>query len=555
MVADRPAPTRALSRRSPVVLLSAALVLLLTAWAAVAYIRADRGTPTCVEQVRLRVMAAPVIASALDRVARENAGSQPCVSVEVQARPSATVVRELADGEDVADAWLPESTFWLRRARAAGAFEVPGQGTSVASTPVVLAVNERVARRSGWPARPLTWASLVGARAGAIQVGLPDPAVDPVGVGALLGARVLADDNRDSAATVAATLRRLAERTFSPAEDASSLAPNRDLPGRVDAVAASEQAVLEHNALAAAGKLVAAYPEIEVPWLDLPYAVLPAAQARTRDAAAGFLARLLTGEARETFTGYGFRTSAGFPPAMPAGDRLRAEERRPVALPAEETVSDVLTGWSGVQRSARILTLLDVSGSMAAAVPGGGTRLDATVRAAQEGAALLLDNSELGIWAFSTKVDGDRDYREILPVGPLGGQRKQLTEALADVRVKPQGGTGLYDSTLAAYRDARRNWTPGRINLVLVMTDGRNEDDDSIGRADFLAELKRLQEPRRPLPIIFIGLGADIDPEELNAIAKATGGRVFVTEQPGGMRRIFFSALADLSCLPPECRR
>ncbi|MGC5054897.1 substrate-binding and VWA domain-containing protein [Micromonospora sp. DT48] len=555
MVADRPAPTRVLSRRSPVVLLSAALVLLLAGWAAVAYIRADRGIPTCAEQVRLRVVAAPVIAPALDRVARANVGSQPCVSVEVQARPSATVVRELADDGDVGDVWLPESTFWLRRARAAGAFEVPGEGTSVASTPVVLAVNERVARRSGWPDKPLTWASLLGTRAEKIQVGLPDPAADPAGVGALLGARALADASEGSPATVAATLRGLAERTFSPAEEASSLIPNRDLPGRANAVAASEQAVLEHNALAATGKLVAAYPEVDVPWLDLPYVVLPAAQGRTRDAGGAFLDRLLTGEAREVFAGHGFRTSAGFPPAMPEDGRLRPEERQPVPLPAEEMVNDVLTGWSGVQRSARILTLLDISGSMAAPVPAGGTRLDATVRAAREGAELLLDNSELGIWVFSTKVDGDRDYREILPVRPLGGQRKKLTEALAEVRVKPQGGTGLYDSTLAAYRDARRNWIPGRINLVLVMTDGRNEDADTIGRADFLAELKRLQEPRRPLPIIFIGLGADIDPEELKAITKVTGGQVFVTEQPSGIRRIFFSALADLSCLPPECRR
>ncbi|PMR58772.1 hypothetical protein C1A38_22880 [Verrucosispora sp. ts21] len=555
MEADRRAPTRALSHRSPVVLLSAALVVLLAGWAAVAYVRADRGTPTCVEQVRLRVAAAPVIAPALDRVARANAGNQPCVSVEVQARPSAAVARELAEGADVADAWLPESTFWLRRARAAGAFEVPGAGTSVASTPVVLAVTERVARRSGWPAKPLTWKSLVGTKARQVQVGLPDPAADPAGAGALLGVRVLADDNGDSAATVAATLRRLATRTFSPAEQASTLTPGRDLPGRVDVVAASEQAVLEHNALTTSGKLVAAYPEIAVPWLDLPYVVLPAAQERVRDAAARLLTELLTATSRDIFVGHGFRTASGFPPAMPSDDRLRADELRPVPLPAEETVTDVLTGWSGVQRSARILTLLDVSGSMAAQVPGGGTRLDATVRAAEEGAALLLDNSELGVWAFATNLDGERDHQEILPVAPLGAQRDRLAEALAAVRVEPQGGTGLYDSTLAAYRDARRNWTPGRINLVLVMTDGRNEDADSIGRAALLAELKRMQEPRRPLPIIFIGLGGAIDPEELEAIAKVTGGRVFVTAQPSGMRRIFFSALADLSCLPPECRR
>ncbi|MEH0938187.1 substrate-binding domain-containing protein, partial [Micromonospora psammae] len=451
--------------------------------------------------------------------------------------------------------WLPESTFWLRRARAAGAFEVPGQGTSVASTPVVLAVTEPVARRSGWPRRPPTWKSLIGPKATKVKVGLPDPAVDPAGVGALLGVRALAAGERDPGGAVAGTLRRLAGRTFSPGGTAAALPPSGGLPGKAEAVATTEQAVLGHNALAGADKLVAAYPEVAVPSLDLPYVVLPAARDAVRDAAAGFLTDLLASASREVLTGYGFRTAAGYPPAVPRDRRLSPDVREPVPLPGEETVTEALTGWSGVQRSARILTVLDISGSMAARVPGGGTRLDATLAAAREGAGLLLDNSELGIWVFATKVDGDRDYREILPVRPLRAQRAAVAQRLAEVKVKPKGGTGLYDTTLAAYRDARRHWTPGRINLVLVMTDGRNEDTDSIGRGKFLTELKALQDPRRPLPVVFIGLGPDVDPDELNAIAKVTGGQVFRTAQPKGMRQIFFSALADLSCLPPECRR
>ncbi|MEV1142794.1 VWA domain-containing protein, partial [Micromonospora sp. NPDC049799] len=355
---------------------------------------------------------------------------------------------------------------------------------------------------------------------------------------------------------VTAALRRLAGRTFAPPNEGSALVPGQRLPGRADAVATTEQAVLEHNALAGPAKLVGAYPEVAVPALDLPYAVLPNARDAVRDAASRLLAELLTTRARDILAGFGFRTPAGFPPAIPRDGRLRAEELRPTPLPAEDVVTELLTGWSGVQRSARILTVLDISGSMAARVSGGETRLGATLKAAREGSGLLLDTSELGVWVFSTRVDSDRDHREILPVGPLtSAQRQRLAERLAEVRVKPRGGTGLYDTTLAAYRDARRNWTPGRINLVLVMTDGRNEDEESIGRAAFLAELAKLQDPRRPLPIVFIGLGRDVDPDELNAITTVTGGQVFRTEQPSGIRQIFFSALADLSCLPPECRR
>ncbi|MEV0805791.1 substrate-binding and VWA domain-containing protein [Micromonospora sp. NPDC050200] len=551
----RDVPARLLARRSPVVLLSAALVLLLVGWAGYGWLRDERVTPECLERVRLRVAAAPVVAPAVDRIARASVGRQPCVSIAVEPRESDAVAAELAGGAEVADAWLPESTFWLRRARAAGAFEVPGQGTSVASTPVVLAVTERAARRSGWPAKPLTWAPLLGPRARAGTVGLPDPAADPAGVGALLGVRELAAGERDPGGVVAATLRRLAGNTFSPAGTPAALPPGGGLPGRSDAVATTEQAVLGHNALAGADKLVAAYPEVAVPALDLPYVVLPAARDAVRGAAAGFLTDLLTSSSREVLTGYGFRTAAGYPPAMPRDRRLDPAVREPVALPAEATVTEMLTGWSGVQRTARILTVLDISGSMAARVPGGGTRLDATLAAAREGAGLLLDNSELGVWVFATKVDGDRDYREILPVRPLRAQRAALAQRLAEVKVKPKGGTGLYDSTLAAYRDARRHWTPGRINLVLVMTDGRNEDAEGIDRKKFLAELAAMQDPRKPLPIVFVGLGRDVDPEELKAIAEVTGGQVLRTDQPKGMRRLFFSALANLSCLPPECRR
>ena len=90
----------------------------------------------------------------------------------------------------------------------------------------------------------------------------------------------------------------------------------------------------------------------------------------------------------------------------------------------------------------------------------------------------------------------------------------------------------------------------------MIATDGKNDDANSIGRPTLLAELAKLNDPRRPLPIVFIGIGPGIDPGELNEIAAATtGGRVFLAPDPGGIRQIFFSALADLGCQPPACRK
>jgi len=115
------------------------------------------------------------------------------------------------------------------------------------------------------------------------------------------------------------------------------------------------------------------------------------------------------------------------------------------------------------------------------------------------------------------------------------------------------GATGLYDSTLAAYRAARQNFEPGRINTVIVMTDGRNEDKKSISRNQLLAELAKLQDPQRPIRIIGIGIGPDIDVGELQAIAGATGGQAFTTPDPTKIGDIFYSALSRVLCQPPVC--
>ena len=315
----------------------------------------------------------------------------------------------------------------------------------------------------------------------------------------------------------------------------------------------TEQEVL----LGAAGgrRQVAVYPPGAVPGPDYPYAALTTGPGR--DGATALLRALLAAEGAAAVTGHGLRTPRGeAPTGIPAGTGIRKAAYPPAALPAEPDAVALLNAWGGVHISSRMLAVFDISGSMAARVPGSSeTRLSATVKAAQGGAQLLLGTSEIGVWAFSTDLDGDRDYTEIAPVGPVGPRREEIVAKLGQMKVKPNGATGLYDTTLAAYRDATRNWTPGRINMVLILTDGKDDNASGISRGELLRELGRLVDRKRPVPILFIGVGPEIDPAELRQIAKATGGQVALTKQPSGIRQIFFTALAEFSCLPPKCRR
>jgi hypothetical protein len=555
-----PAPTPRRSRlREPAVLwLAALLVVVLVAWGSVAGLSSILRSSGCDQPTTVRVAAAPAIAEAVAAVARTVKPSD-CYEVEVLSRDSAGLADVLANppAETLPDAWVPESTFWLRRARSLGAFQAPETGTSVASSPVVLALTEPAAAQLGWPGRQIPWSALLAPTAHAVPVGIPDPATDPVGVSALMAIRAIAG----SGPADVAALRRVSPYAVARAADLYQRLPEAGTTrNTLNAFITSEQALARYNTRSeAVTPLVASYPDRGLPTLDFPYVVLPGAAGAARTGATRFLAALVAAAAQPAFGAQGFRAPDGrVLPGVLADAGARDQTVPAVPLPDDNALLELLNTWTGVHLSAQILGLVDISGSMADPLPGGtATKLSATIRAAQEGVGLLLDTTQVGLWVFSTQLDGNRDYRMIRPYTSLAGAgRAGLIGALGQVRVKQNGNTGLYDSVLAAYQAARRGWTPGRINVLLIATDGKNDDPTGgLSRPQLLSALRKLQDPRRPLPILFIGLSGGIDPAELRDIAGVTSGKVYVTKNPSGIRQIFFDALAGLACQPPACRR
>ena len=149
-------------------------------WVAVS---ARNTSPPCT-LAKVTVAATPDVAPAVTLVA--NGLNLPCAVIDVQSRDATQVAESLAisDGSPRPQLWLPDSTLALRRAGQLGAQDVPSSGPSMASSPVVLAVDADAAKGLGWPARTLTWAAVLAPGAAGIVTGIPDPARDPVGMGA-----------------------------------------------------------------------------------------------------------------------------------------------------------------------------------------------------------------------------------------------------------------------------------------------------------------------------------------------------------------------------------
>ncbi|GHE87740.1 hypothetical protein GCM10017786_19430 [Amycolatopsis deserti] len=508
-------------------------------WIATNVVRDQGG---CERPVVVRVAAAPAVAPAVAQVARRVAQTE-CAAFEVNAVDSAAVAQSLAlpSGGVRPDVWIPESTLQLRRAKGVGASGIAG-GTSIASSPVVFAVTEEAAKGLGWPGRAPTWSDVLGAPG--LTLGVPDPGRDPAGLSALIGVRAAVP----AADAYAATLRRLSPNAVPATDELFTRLADRTLAG----FPVSENALLRHNVrTGVAGTqsgLVATY-QSEAPALDYPFAVLGGAGESQRAAAGALLSALLGLEGTNALADAGFRTPDGRYLRDGTAQNVSDRTLPSPAVPTDAEVDALLGQWARINSSSRARVLIDVSGSMDVEVPGTGrTRMQLTTDAAARALSLFKPTSECSVWEFATRLDGDRDYREVLPMRPVSDQLASgAAERLRAIQATPDGDTGLYDTVLAAYRLATAEWQPGRLNLVIVLTDGRNDDDDGISRDALVAELTRLADPARPVAIIGIGIGPDVDVPELTAITVPTGGQAFAAPDPARIADVFYGALAGLT--------
>jgi hypothetical protein len=213
-------------------------------------------------------------------------------------------------------------------------------------------------------------------------------------------------------------------------------------------------------------------------------------------------------------------------------------------------ISQALGGWAAITVPGRVLGVFDVSGSMLQPVPtaGGATRAEVTQMAAAQGLTLFDDKWAVGMWLFSTEMVGKQPWQELVPISPLTSARSRLQASVKKIVPKKDGGTGLYDTALAAYRTVQDGWQAGRVNSVILFTDGANANKAGISRDTLIAELKKLNDPARPVRMIIIGIGTEVDRDELEAITNATSaGGVFIAPDPAKISDIFLQAIASRS--------
>ena len=522
----------------------------------------------CSADERITIVADPSISRAVEDVAELAADAAAaeggCLSAEIVPQSSADSASAIASGEFEGDAWIPGSSVWVDRiaslaasmGRTAPTLDSSG---SVAVSPVVLAAPSAHAEQI--ESEPITWARV---RDRALTTMLPDPEASAASLAGLYAVRSVssAEDPHQFAAAMMSLGKQIPAST--EAAIASSLAAKSP-----SVVIMSEAEVAAHNRTKPAELLVAEYPSDGTVVLDYPFVRVAAAPegggsadaietgSAGRNRTVASFEKTLRAQAQPLLNaglrrpdGSGKITTSGVSAELPYSDTALA-----TALKAKEIGSaqvEILRVWGIMTLRSRMLAVIDVSGSMGDPTESGLRRIDVFQQAAGGALGQFSGEVELGVWVFSTARSGEQDWEELAPIAPLadGGHTEQVMQVVASLPSRLGGATGLYDTTLAAVQRVRESYDPEKVNSVLLITDGRNEDDNGIDLDTLLAQLQAQNDPAKPVPVIMVGFGPDTDLEAMQRIAAATGGAAYSASRPEDLGIVLVDALYQRGCRP-----
>lgn len=522
-----------------------------------------------------------------------------CVQVAVVSMASGAAEQALARGWDekidgpAPDVWSPASSAWVvllrQRLRGDTAPMVPETVDHVAFSPLVIAMPKPMAVALGWPSTPVGWSDILALAEdpagwgrvghpewGAFRLGKTNPNLSTSGLNALVGTFFAATGvtgdltvDRLTDARVTDFVKGVESSVVHYGDISATFLQNlqkADDRGAalsyVSAIAIEEKSIWDYNHGNPSGNptdlgkhraprvpLVAIYPKEGTLAADHPFVSLNAAwvDPTHRQAAEKFLAFTQSPEQQQRFLAVGFRDYQGKPGAelTTANGFVPSEPKRLLSPPAPEVLDRLQRSWTDVRKRTRLELLIDVSGSMGGSVDGANaTKLDLVKAAAVKALDQLIADDEVGLTIFSTGLGpkGNQTIQELVPIGPLGQQKGQLTRMIEGL--SPEGGTPLYAAVRSAHQVMRAHFDPTRINAVLVLTDGQNEYSQDNDLGSLVRQLQAAGEDRA-VRVFTIAYGGDADLPTLKQIAEASRAAAYNASVPKSIDRVFQSVLSN----------
>jgi len=529
-----------------------------------------------------------------------------CAFVRINKVSSGAAEQYLADGWPDSDTAVPKPVIWSPAAAGWGAVlnnalaakgqpaMAPADAKALMRTPLVIAMPKPMAEALGWPSAPIGFSDLLAlSRDPKGWAAKGHPEWGPFRLGKTNPHFSTSALNETTAQYYAATgktsdlsledLDRPEVDAFSRSVESSVVhygdttltflnnqfrADARGLAlSYVSAVAVEEKSVIDYNAGNPDGildpgerprppkvPLAAVYPKDGTLFSDNPLFVVdaPWVTARQRTAAAAFATFVLRPENQAEALRFGFRP--GNPqvplgaPVVPANGVDPAQPQTTLGLPAPAVLGKLISKWDEQRKGAKVMLVMDVSGSMGEeAGANGETKLDLAKRAAVSALDQFRPDDQVGLRIFSTHVSPTEpsDYADVVPIGPIGPQRELLASKIR--ALIPIQATPLYTTAKASFDQLRDSFDATRINAVVLLTDGKNEDPRNSDLNALVADLRSGSEGQAtsPVRLFTIAYGKDADLSTLRTMAEATNGAAYDARDPRTIETVFTNVVSN----------
>ncbi len=172
-----------------------------------------------------------------------------------------------------------------------------------------------------------------------------------------------------------------------------------------------------------------------------------------------------------------------------------------------------------------IVVALDRSGSMAVPAGGGKVKMDLANLGAAQVLDLLGPMDEFGCFAVDTAA------HEIAPLGTVTDKQRIRDKIL---RIQSMGGGIYVDEALMASAEMIRHAKAGTKHIVLFA-----DAADAEQPGNYKELLEKTRKAGITVSVIGLGKKTDKDAALLEDIAKRGGGRIFITDSPEELPRLF----------------
>lgn len=530
-----------LSRRRAAIAGGTAVALLLGAWG-VSQVMSDDGksetaesctAPETVKVVTTSDMYAPVFAAA-DRLEQKG---ESCVTYDVSAANAGATAQQMRSGTDVPDVWIPDSDMWVDDVSSHRGDAWATRGGVIATTPVVLGVPASLSQRSGVRS-PQSWGTVLDGR---LPVATAGPRSSTPSLAAIIAANQYAGQGKPRSAL----LRQLVQLSRDGFTPQFLLAASQMGADKARLFPVSEQQLSAYRRTQPGKPLSVLVPQEGAPQLSYRWVTPVKKGGAPPTALEALREELVSPDTKSTLANAGFRVQGQSPPT---GTGVPNDLKMAPAPPAT-LVASTQKAWTNLSKDARMLVLLDVSGSMLTPVKQGQTRVDLLRDLCIRALDALPQGTALGGWAFSTDLGGKgTDYVRLAPeLKPISdpAYKKNLTSKIRTMPslAEKNGDTGLYDSIGAAYQHMVSTYDDKYVNSVVVLTDGKNDDPGGgLDLKTLLGRLKGQYDPKKPVKIVAVSMGEDTDPKALQQIASQTDGLSYTTKTPEQVTSVFIDA-------------